>query len=144
VIKKYVLGFMFAGEHVGLVRKSKPDWQKGKWNGVGGKIETVQGFMDECDEHPLDAMVREFREETGLETSREDWSLRGMMESPTARIYVFMARRQGTASMTWEGDEPVAWWQLGYLPENCIHNIKALIELCLDVAHPNSFVINYR
>ena len=62
-----VLGFAFSrfGSVVLLIRKSRPEWQAGKLNGIGGKIEPG--------ETPLDAMVREFREETGLSTSPEHW-----------------------------------------------------------------------
>jgi 8-oxo-dGTP diphosphatase len=57
-MKRYVLGFVFDfGYHnVLLILKAKPDWQFGKLNGLGGKIE--QG------ETPAQAMAREFREET--------------------------------------------------------------------------------
>jgi 8-oxo-dGTP diphosphatase len=40
---------------VALIRKNKPEWQKGKLNGIGGHIE---------EEKPIDAMCREFSEET--------------------------------------------------------------------------------
>lgn len=59
MLMKYVIGFMVKDACVLLIRKNKPEWQKGKLNGVGGKIE--EG------EKPIDAMVREFREETGME-----------------------------------------------------------------------------
>jgi len=37
----YCLGFAFyrSRRKVVLIRKTKPDWQRGKLNGVGGKIE---------------------------------------------------------------------------------------------------------
>ncbi len=59
-IQKYVLGFALDYDlrKVILIRKEKPLWQKGKLNGVGGKIE--EG------ESSLDAMIREFEEESGL------------------------------------------------------------------------------
>lgn len=63
-MKRYVAGFMFDQydrDSVLLIQKNKPAWQKGKWNAIGGKIEGG--------ETPEDAMVREFREETGLFTS---------------------------------------------------------------------------
>lgn len=55
----YVLGFLIDNnkENVILIRKTKPTWQAGALNGVGGKIED--------NEYPKDAMVREFFEETG-------------------------------------------------------------------------------
>lgn len=67
-MKEYVLGFAFdkAKEQVVLIEKQKPDWQKGKYNGVGGKIEP-------SDTSPYFAMAREFYEETGVDTKNEDW-----------------------------------------------------------------------
>lgn len=66
--KQYVLGFAFneIRESVVLIEKNRPEWQAGKHNGIGGKIE-------EFDETPLDAMIREFKEETGCETTEADW-----------------------------------------------------------------------
>ncbi len=57
----YVAGFLFEPymERVVLIQKEKPTWQKGRLNGVGGKME--------LGETPLQAMQREFREETGLD-----------------------------------------------------------------------------
>lgn len=70
----YVAGFMFDAykKRVALIRKNKPAWQRGKLNGIGGKIEPG--------ETAIAAMVREFKEETGFETSAEQWT-------PFARIF---------------------------------------------------------
>ena len=40
-IKEYVAGFLFSrdGSLLALILKNKPDWQKGKLNAIGGKIE---------------------------------------------------------------------------------------------------------
>ena len=40
-ITNYVLGFAFSksGQMVLLIWKNKPEWQRGKMNGIGGKIE---------------------------------------------------------------------------------------------------------
>lgn len=53
----YVLGFLIQEDSIVLIRKRKPEWQAGKLNGVGGKIE--------AGEVPYVAMCREFKEETG-------------------------------------------------------------------------------
>lgn len=57
-VNEYVVGIAY-DEHknVVLIRKTHPEWQAGKLNGVGGKVEPG--------ETPFDAMVREFEEETG-------------------------------------------------------------------------------
>lgn len=54
---KSVVGFMFSHDQtrVVMVRKKNPEWQRGKLNGPGGKVE--------LDETALDAMVREFSQE---------------------------------------------------------------------------------
>ena len=61
----YVAGFLFRAEgtEVALVQKQTPEWQKGKLNGIGGKVE--------LGETPARAMQREFLEETGAEV--KDW-----------------------------------------------------------------------
>lgn len=65
---QYVLGFAFGcdGNAVLLIMKNRPKWQAGKVNGVGGKIEED----DWCAEA---AMVREFKEETGIDTDVSQW-----------------------------------------------------------------------
>jgi 8-oxo-dGTP diphosphatase len=63
----YVLGFAFSrdGSHVVLIQKDRPEWQKGKYNGIGGKIEH--------NEVPSHAMWREFSEETGVNIPPDHW-----------------------------------------------------------------------
>jgi len=70
----YVLGFMFgktgmelnSHRHVLLLRKRYPARQNNQLNGIGGHLNPG--------EEPHAGMVREFREETGIETTREDWT----------------------------------------------------------------------
>src|SRR6187431_2808360 len=65
LMKRYVLGFLLEREsrRVVLITKARPEAQKGKLNGVGGHIE--EG------EEPIDAMRREWTQETG--TVVENW-----------------------------------------------------------------------
>jgi len=67
---EYCLGFAFTVDYAGyqrvlLIRKIHPDWQAGRLNGIGGKIE--------AGETPHRAMAREFREEAGLESLPTAW-----------------------------------------------------------------------
>lgn len=66
--KLYVLGFAMdeKANHIVLVHKDRPEWQKGLINAVGGKIE-------DFDKNYPEAMAREFFEETGLPTFADDW-----------------------------------------------------------------------
>jgi 8-oxo-dGTP diphosphatase len=72
---KYVCGFAFYTDLespdllspiVILMMKTKPEWQSGKLNGVGGKVELEETF--------LEAMTREFEEETGIQTIPASWT----------------------------------------------------------------------
>lgn len=73
----FVVGYMreSLSNRVIMVRKTKPAFQAGLLNGVGGKVDHwVDGFPGRR-ETPLEAMVREFREETGIETTPDEWRL---------------------------------------------------------------------
>jgi 8-oxo-dGTP diphosphatase len=60
----YCVGFMFSEDgRILLVQKNRPQWQAGLLNGIGGKVEKG--------EVPMQAMVREFEEETGIR--EEGW-----------------------------------------------------------------------
>lgn len=63
---RYVAGFLFNKDYtqVALVRKERPEWQRGKLNGIGGKVEKGETFDE--------AMTREFMEETGYLTHTWD------------------------------------------------------------------------
>lgn len=84
-MQTYVLGFLFDAQYkrVVLIKKTKPQWQAGLMNGVGGKIEV--------DETPVHAMVREFGEETAMLTHKEEWIEFLTLTCPKARIYCFYA-----------------------------------------------------
>jgi 8-oxo-dGTP diphosphatase len=73
-MKNYVVGFMFSDDcrQVALIRKNHPEWQAGKLNGIGGKIK--EGEL------PIDAMWREFGEETGYKTNIRQWQTYGRMK----------------------------------------------------------------
>lgn len=85
----YCLGFAFFpnGDCV-LIKKSKPAWQKGRWNGVGGKIE------DGEDSHA--AMSREFKEETGVLTDWCQWKLFTVMRFTDVRVFCFVTKLNET------------------------------------------------
>lgn len=80
---EYVVGYCFSddGKYVGLIRKNRPEWQKDKLNGIGGKIESS--------ERPIAAMVREFYEEAGVTTSVFDWRQFLTVVNPQSRIWTF-------------------------------------------------------
>ena len=125
-MKMYVCGFYVNNERVALIRKTKPEWQKGRLNGVGGKIE--EG------ETPAQAMAREFMEETGHLTYPQDWFPTVILSGSGWRVY-FFAVRAGYFDYNPEfGDsgETCEWHPLSDLPPETMPNLRWLIPLSFD------------
>lgn len=81
--KQCVVGFAFYSDRVVLIIKAKPDWQRGKVNGVGGK--------GERGEWPQFAMVRAFREETGVNSHPGQWEPFAILNFSKAVVYFYRA-----------------------------------------------------
>lgn len=122
----YVLGFAFnlQKDQVLLIRKNRPDWQAGLINGIGGKVES--GETEE------QALIREFNEETGLDTSKLKWhrfcNLFGTEYKVTC-FYTFTDLIYDANSKT---DEIVSVYALSLLPQNLLPSAKWLIPLVFD------------
>jgi 8-oxo-dGTP pyrophosphatase MutT (NUDIX family) len=132
----YVVGFLFRNNdsEVALIKKDRPQWQAGKLNGIGGKIEEGE-TADE-------AMDREFGEEAGLRLV--PWQRFAVMEfrgvtDPSGGggfIYFFRAAvgmEDSHLVRTQPGEsEEVAWYPVGAftrLPH--IDNIAWLVPMAL-------------
>jgi 8-oxo-dGTP diphosphatase len=116
-IRKYVCGFLFDGcGNVALIEKRRPEWQKGRLNGVGGQIEKG--------ETPLKAMVREFREEAGDEIS---WRQFCLVKGDGYRVYYFTSKER--AEISSKTDEKVGWYSIDKLPANVLPNLRWLIPM---------------
>lgn len=128
-LTKYVAGFVFSpdSQAVALIRKNKPEWQKGKLNGIGGKIE--EG------EDPLAAMVREFHEEAKGNTQIRGWNQFLVMgDDRTFEVTFFAAFGNVDAIESAEEEKievvPVAG--IHPLRTDMIENIPWLVALAID------------
>ena len=76
-----VVGFMFTPDRsrVVLIKKLRPTWQVGLLNGVGGRVR--EG------EPPMQAMIREFEEETGVR--EENWESLCALKFKKGLIYFY-------------------------------------------------------
>jgi 8-oxo-dGTP diphosphatase len=119
----YVVGFLFNANlsMVALIRKNRPEWQKGKLNGVGGKIEPG--------ESGLDAMIREFKEETGATV--EDWLWFEQEQFANGAVVNFYAAVAPAGTYVRDvTDEHVSFYFLtNAILEQCIPNLKYLIPM---------------
>ena len=126
-MKKYVTGFLFSADltQIVLIRKLAPAWQKGYFNGVGGKIE--EGELS------IDAMSREFKEETGVFLPPKDWTCFAKIHRP--KIYdldVYFAISDLAFEVRTIEKEDVSVFSLQNLPDRIIPNLHWLIPLALD------------
>lgn len=127
---QYCLGFAFNEDRdrVVLIEKKRPAWQAGKFNGVGGKMEVT-------DLGPLAAMVREFREETGVRTAIADWERFCTIRNTDNGVELFIFRMFGDSVMDarTKTDENIRIPRLDEIPGifPVIPNLKWLIPLAL-------------
>lgn len=133
-MNRYVAGFMFNGEMsaVALIRKNKPDWQRGKLNGIGGKIE--EGESD------VSAMCREFWEECGAVTQPDEWinylTMGGKNDDGKPfEVCFYASRKDCLHSLESKTDEQVtvcAVEDVHPLRGDMIENLPWLIALAID------------
>lgn len=127
---RYVVGFMFDQKTFGvlLIEKQKPAWQFGKLNGIGGKIE--EG------ENSLEAMQREFAEETGV--VQFYWQHVVTMSGEDWEVEVFTCKDDKIHEARTMEKEKVMYIPLSELTDyDVISNLDWLIPMCLDVKNIN-------
>jgi 8-oxo-dGTP diphosphatase len=128
----YVCGFLFSPDRtrVLLIRKNRPEWQRDRLNGVGGKVEAGETLPQ--------AMRREFREEAGMDVPEADWR----------HVVTLSGRDDGGSGADWEGhffrafgdveravamtDEKLEIHLVQALPRDTIPNLHWMIPLMLD------------
>lgn len=123
-VVNYVAGFLFDadGRRVALIEKQKPEWQRGKLNGIGGKIEEGEAAMD--------AIEREFEEETGVRIHA--WREFCVLKFRGAVIHFFAATGNVDACETREG-EPVRIVETAEIRSlDTIPNLRWLVPMAMD------------
>jgi len=119
----YVVGFAFDnGDNVALIRKVRPDWQRGRLNGIGGHIE----------EYELShaAMVREFEEETGV--TIPEWDMFARLRGEDWSVDFYRAFGVDLIALKTTTDEEVLVCSVNPLPVEVLPNLQWLIPLALD------------
>jgi 8-oxo-dGTP diphosphatase len=132
-MQNYVVGFLHDEHDVVLIKKNRPDWQRGLLNGIGGHIE-------ETDFWPVHAMTREFEEETGVHIHELDWDHFLTLEGPEATIYVYAYADQNGLMKTVDTktDEEVDIYDMTYLDDwdtMTVPNLRWIIPLMMQRAN---------
>jgi len=125
---QYVAGFLFSPnlEEVALIRKNKPEWQKGKLNGIGGKIE--EG------EDSIQAMCREFSEETTRHECPQWVKFAAIGDDDTFTVTFFAALGEPSYCGSAESEkvEVIKVRSIHPLRRDMIENLPWLISLAID------------
>ena len=127
----YVAGFYFHRTKVLLVKKTRPNWQAGLMNAIGGRVENG--------ENPAQAMYREFWEETKIK--EQNWQLFCCERGPDYIVYFFRCElapefdRPVNLSKNDVGEELI-WESADYSEWNYIRpmvgNLRWLLPLACD------------
>ena len=147
-MKQTTLCYIDDGERYLMLHRVKKehDASHGKWIGVGGKCE--------ANESPDECMLREVKEETGLEVTR--WRYRGIVTFisdtwPNEYMHLFTADRwRGEPDMSIDDEGTLAWIPKAELPvvessgQNAEQNEKyslwegdkIFLRLLMDEQHP--------
>ncbi len=129
-VPMYVVGFAFKMDSVRnprviLIEKQRPEWQRGLYNGPGGKLKAF--------EKSDAAMRREFNEETGL--SVKDWVKFAQLKGPDFFVTFYstnLTPEKFDAAKTTTDEQLVDVrvtdiWHLPVVP-----NLRVMIPLALD------------
>lgn len=120
--KNYVIGLIFDDKNrVLLINKLRPDWQKGYYNGIGGKVEGNETFIK--------AMIRETKEEANLDI-KKNWKLyhKDILANVQINTYYQKTSSKEIEKFKSLTDEKVELFEIDKLPTNTLPDIRYMIE----------------
>jgi len=133
-VEEMVLGFVFNKEHtkIALIKKNRPEWQKDKYNGIGGHVEKKETFQD--------AMAREFEEEASIFTLPDDWEGFGRMVGIDWDVWLFVLELNDLSKIKSKTDEKIEVFEVdkilnykkGKLRNDIIPNLYWIIPMAID------------
>lgn len=126
--------------NIALIRKNKPKWQAGKLNGIGGKVE--------FGETPTVAMVREFKEETGMDTTIGQWTPFLFQQGSNFTNEVFYTRGDLDQLQNITDEKIVIRdiCNINLFDKDLLHNVNWMIALAIDSMRnegPNYISVGY-
>jgi len=128
-MKHYCLGFIFDedNQNVVLIKKARPDWMKGSYNGIGG--EHAYG------EIPVEAMRRKVRAEVGVIIHQwtHVFSLHGKgKDGKPYQVWVFRTNIENFKQIQTMTDEEVKSFPVDEINVPVVNDIRWMIPLMLE------------
>ena len=117
---RVVVGIITDNKEILLLKKNNPDWQKGLYNGIGGKVE--------LNTTPLETIIKKCQEELGVNIS--NWiELDSEISSSGIEIVYFLTTlNEGEIKkLQSQTDERVELFSINNLPTNILQDLKIQI-----------------
>ena len=118
---RVVVGIITDNEEILLLKKNNPDWQKGLYNGIGGKVE--------LNTTPLETIIKKCQEELGVNIS--NWiELDSEISSSGIEIVYFLntLNECEIKKLQSQTDERAELFSINNLPTNILQDLKIQIE----------------
>ncbi|MBK6303624.1 MAG: NUDIX hydrolase [Arcobacter sp.] len=118
---RVVVGIITDNKEILLLKKNNPDWQKGLYNGIGGKVE--------LNTTPLETIIKKCEEELGINIS--NWiELDSEISSSGIEIVYFLTTlNEGEIKkLQSQTDERAELFSINNLPTNILQDLKIQIE----------------
>ncbi|MCT7546105.1 NUDIX hydrolase [Aliarcobacter cryaerophilus] len=118
---RVVVGIITDNKEILLLKKNNPDWQKGLYNGIGGKVE--------LNTTPLETIRKKCQEELGVNIS--NWiELDSEISSSGIEIVYFLTTlNEGEIKkLQSQTDERAELFSINNLPTNILQDLKIQIE----------------
>lgn len=118
---RVVVGIVTDNKEILLLKKNNPNWQKGLYNGIGGKVE--------LNTTPLETIIKKCQEELGVNIS--NWiELDSEISSSGIEIVYFLTTlNEGEIKkLQSQTDERAELFSINNLPTNILQDLKIQIE----------------
>ena len=118
---RVVVGLITDNKEILLLKKNNPDWQRGLYNGIGGKVE--------LNTTPLETIIKKCQEELGVNIS--NWiELDSEISSSGIEIVYFLTTlNEGEIKkLQSQTDERAELFSINNLPTNILQDLKIQIE----------------
>ena len=118
---RVVVGIITDNKEILLLKKNNPDWQRGLYNGIGGKVE--------LNTTPLETIIKKCQEELGANIS--NWiELDSEISSSGIEIVYFLTTlNEGEIKkLQSQTDERAELFSINNLPTNILQDLKIQIE----------------
>lgn len=118
---RVVVGIITDNKEILLLRKNNPDWQRGLYNGIGGKVE--------LNTTPLETIIKKCQEELGANIS--NWiELDSEISSSGIEIVYFLTTlNEGEIKkLQSQTDERAELFSINNLPTNILQDLKIQID----------------